>query len=267
MKNQKFFKLKLKSIKILLIFCIILFPFVSNAQIIIDEDFSSGLPSGWTLANPQGTNNWIFQSNPVFSSESGGQYAVFDDFVLGSLVSPNEATLTTPSFDCTGRTNVSLKFNHYWEAVEYTLGYVEVWDGSAWNTVETYTVTTGSLATPDVEIIDISANAAGNSDVQVRFRYTDGDHYGRYWYLDDVKIYSANDVGMSCNAYFLDRSIGYDHIICSFQAYFSKIIYVKGIGSDCSKSFNPGIHFFTTLGHQACEYDRNDYYLIVFHDF
>ncbi len=184
--------------KICILSIIIIFALTTKAQFLINENFSSGLPTGWTNTALQGTQSWTFKSSPAFDTESDGQYVVFDDFTLGAGTTPNEASLETNSFNCTGRTQVNLKFHHYWQAVEFTHGYVEVWDGTTWNEVADYETTTqGSLISPVIETIDITAHAAGNSDVKVRFRYTDGGQYGRYWYIDDVKIYSDPDVGVT----------------------------------------------------------------------
>ncbi len=171
-----------------------------KADILLQEEFSStGTPAGWTSNAVQGTQQWIFQSTPTLGSLSGGGYAVFDDFVLGAGVTPNEAILTTPTVNCTGRVAMRLRYYHYWHAIEFTHGYVEISNdgGTSWTTIVDYEKDTkGSLLAPQDTVIDISTYADNQPDVKVRFRYTDGSQAGRYWYLDDVAIYSGLDVGI-----------------------------------------------------------------------
>jgi Secretion system C-terminal sorting domain len=172
-----------------------------RADILLNETFTSGaLPTGWTNTAIQGSDTWLFRSSPVFGSPSGGGYAVFDDQLLGAAVIPNESALTTIPVDFTNRTTAFLKITHHWFGVEFTYGYVEVSNdaGATWNTIQTYQkFTRGSIAAPQDTIFDITALAANQADVRVRFRYTDGSQAGRYWYLDDIVLYSNPDVGIS----------------------------------------------------------------------
>ncbi len=173
-----------------------------TAEIIIQETFNSnaGLPLGWSSPIVQGANAWTIATSPAFSSPSSNRYAVFNDFNLGAGVTPNQTSLQTPAFDCSGHTSVFLSFYHYWYAVEFTHGYVEISNdgGISWAILmDNELATIGSLAAPAQEIIDITPYAANQSSVRVRFRYTDGGVTGRYWYLDDISVYSSPDVSVS----------------------------------------------------------------------
>ncbi|MFP4663565.1 MAG: LamG-like jellyroll fold domain-containing protein [Bacteroidales bacterium] len=189
--------LQFKSIVFIIIF--VCLPHFISANILLHEDFSSGsTPSGWTNTAIQGSQNWTIQSSPAMSSTSGGYYAVFDDYALGASVTPNEASLATASFDCTGHSLVKINYEHYWEGVEGTHAYVEISTdgGTNWSIITEYTnSTSGSLAAPADITSDISAWAANEADVQIRFRYSDGGFAGKYWYIDDITVYSDPDVG------------------------------------------------------------------------
>jgi hypothetical protein len=173
----------------------------SNAAILLYEPFNNPtLPAGWANAAMQGSALWTFRNAPVFSSASAGNYAVFDDQALGAGVTPNEAFLRTPSVNCTGHTAVYLSFSHHWFGVEFTHGYVEVSNdgGGSWNTlIDYHMLTRGSLGSPQDTVFNITAFAANQADVRVRFRYTDGGQAGRFWYIDDVRIFSDPDVGVT----------------------------------------------------------------------
>ena len=172
-----------------------------EADILLTENFTgAGLPAGWTNTALQGTDLWLFRSSPGFGSPSGGGYAVFDDQLLGAGVSPNEAALTTPSIDCSNRTAIFLSYSTFWSGVEFTHGYVEVSNngGISWTTLKDYhKISSGSLAAAQDTVINITAFAANQSNVHVRFRYTDGSQAGKFWYLDDVKVYADPDVGIT----------------------------------------------------------------------
>ncbi|MFO7878687.1 MAG: choice-of-anchor J domain-containing protein, partial [Bacteroidales bacterium] len=193
--------LSIKFWSVLLIINLILTGSLLHATVFFDEDFSGGsTPANWDNNALQGSQNWTIQSSPAMASSSGGYYAVFDDNALGGAVTPNEASLTTASFDCSGHSLVKINYEQYWEGVEGTHGYLEISTdgGTSWNIVTEYTNTSsGSLSAPANIITDISAWAANESDVRIRFRYSDGGFAGKYWYIDDVTVYSDPDVGIT----------------------------------------------------------------------
>ncbi|MCC5923605.1 MAG: hypothetical protein JJT77_07450, partial [Crocinitomicaceae bacterium] len=51
------------------------YPFFVNADIILSENFSSGvIPSGWTVTPLQGSANWQVRNAPIMNSPSAGHY-------------------------------------------------------------------------------------------------------------------------------------------------------------------------------------------------
>ncbi len=188
-------------LRLLLLSALFFAAFLSKADIIIQENFNGGtLPAGWINTAIQGSANWNIQMAPAFGSGSGTYYAVFDDAALGAGVTPNQAYLSTPSFDCSNRSSIYLNYQHHWYGVESTHGYVEVSTnaGVSWTTIMDYEkLTRGSLAAPQDTTFDLSAIAANQADVRVRFRYWDNSLSGQYWYIDDITIYSDPDVGVS----------------------------------------------------------------------
>ncbi|MGM0625750.1 MAG: hypothetical protein ACQES0_07730, partial [Bacteroidota bacterium] len=193
--------LSIKFWSVLLIINLILTGSLLHATVFFDEDFSGGsTPANWDNNALQGSQNWTIQSSPAMASTSGGYYAVFDDYALGASVTPNEAALVTNPLDFSGHTNIKINYEHYWEGVEGTHGYVELSTdgGSTWTTVMDYEKNTrGSLTAPQDTTLDISTYAANESNVKIRFRYNDGGYAGRYWYMDDVTVYSDPDVGIT----------------------------------------------------------------------
>lgn len=170
-----------------------------QAQVLLNEPFNSSvLPSGWSNTAIQGTQVWTIRNSPVFSSTSNGYYAVFDDAASGAGVFPNEAKLTCPVINCQGRLSLRLNYATYWASVEGSHGYVEVSsdNGASWVIINDYSgASAGTLLSPLVESIDISAFIS--NQLQVRFRYSDGSASGKYWYIDDIIIYTDPDVGIT----------------------------------------------------------------------
>jgi len=192
-----------------------LFSANSYADILLEEYFASGtLPAGWstnatgTSANP---GPWLFDNVPPMNSTSGTYYAYFNDEDLVSANIGNVAYLETAPVDFTGRTQAFLSFEHYWEGVEDTYGRVFLSNdgGATWILLQTNElITRGSLAAPQLEVINITAQAAGQADVRIRFEFDDGGLAAKFWYVDDVKLYTEPDVG-------IEELVSPAHLTCS----------------------------------------------------
>lgn len=156
------------------------------------QGFETWPPAGWTITNG-GSTTYTWQSSTTSSAGltltgGTGRYAIIDADEPGTSY-PFDDSLVSPVMDCSAYTTVNLSFRHFYEdlgasdsaAVELSL------DGSTWTPVVTYTtdVPNGTVAN-----LDLSAQAAGQATVRIRFRYvtTSWDYY---WLIDDV-IVTAN---------------------------------------------------------------------------
>ncbi len=171
-----------------------------KADIVLKEYFDdSSTPDGWYLWKMSGSYHWQFQNSPALSSPSGGFYTVFDDNSHGSHY-PDSAYIRTKTFDCSGMTSVKLSFYEFWQGLENTYGHVEISTdgGSNWEIIHSNEgITVGSLSDPNHTILDLSSYAANQSDVMLRFSYSENIGQGFAWYIDDVIVYAENDVGIS----------------------------------------------------------------------
>ena len=188
--------------KLVFTFCLcVIAALSSRADILLSENFASGgIPAGWTTTALQGTDLWLVRNAPAFTSSSGTYYAVFDDELLGAGSIPNEAVLMTPALDCSNRNSVYVRYFHHWFGVENTFAAVEVSNdgGATWSIVMSYEKTTrGSLTAAQDTTLNITAWAANQANVNVRFRYDDGSVAGKFWYLDDITIFTEPDVGIT----------------------------------------------------------------------
>ena len=191
--------------KLLLSFSILFCSFFITAQTVyINEDFNATTPpSGWTNSAVSGVIGWQFGyvGSPSSSANfiiDGTRSVYFDDESLGSLGTNNTIELKTPVFNNSIANNTFISFNYFFRNMPNRLDsfYLEVFDGSTWQTIYSQTANpcssyrggarcpTGSYPS---ENIDISAYK--NSNCQVRFTYHDGGGLAYYMAIDNVRIY------------------------------------------------------------------------------
>ncbi|MAC95923.1 MAG: hypothetical protein CMC96_10505 [Flavobacteriales bacterium] len=196
--------------------CAILVSFTIHAQTFLSQNFTTftndslpPLASGWknidSLNNPPALDSiWRFDNpNPrPLNAPIAHPAAILDSDYFGPNAS-QDAYLISPPFDASADSVVILEFDHYYRHAGST-AEVQVFDSLTWQTVATYTAST---ADPQHEVIDISSIAAGESYVQIRFRYTGS--YDWYWIVDnivvyqpvpeDIRVVSVDSLKNSCN--------------------------------------------------------------------
>jgi len=191
--------------KLLLLSLCLLFALTGlNAQVLfLNEDFGTATgstpPVGWTqnlITGDPTFDTWRF-NNPggrILNAPISDPAAIFDSDFYSDLGGAEDVALESPVFNTTGSNLVLLEFDHFFLGGFAGAYDVEVFDGTAWVSVLSGTTTT---ADPQFEQIDISAQAANRSNVQVRFRWT-GD-WSFYWILDNVVVSTPgpDDLGVT----------------------------------------------------------------------
>jgi len=158
----------------------------------LSEDFSSSsTPSCWTNS---GTENWLFSTSAGYGAGAAGDhtpgggtnYAWIDG---SSGVGTNE--LLTPFVDVSGLTTPAFEFyyfsNNTNEPGDDNTLTVSFWDGTAWNTLLTYS---GDNASWQKGLYDLSAYTI-TGDVQFRFVVTETAIVNAYWndiLVDDISV-------------------------------------------------------------------------------
>lgn len=151
----------------------------------ISETFDSEIPATWTIVNNGAGSGWLWTAGtPYISSDEAGMGV------------HEAAELKSPSVNASGATALTLAFDSYYNR-EYLdeVATVDVWDGSAWQTIIEYTEDHGSLAVMVHFEYDISAYAG--ADLQIRFNYDDSNHWCWNWYIDNVEVFENNDLGIN----------------------------------------------------------------------
>ena len=176
------------------------------------EDFEAGvLPDGWVNVDYAGNDEvWAFYKNgdlPNYTPGSGG-FAILDSDGFG-VDGFQDAGLRTPVLNYSGASTVSLNFDTHFVSVDATaVVRVSTNNGVSWTTVNTWTEDYPS----DNFHIDLTAEAAGKSQVIIEFRYTGTlGRWGFYWQVDNVNI-QAGDCslvpGGVVAGYVLDENTG-----------------------------------------------------------
>jgi hypothetical protein len=193
-------------------------PNEGNRAIIWSENFSNGFagnngstPSTWTTAGTDGAI-WDYVNSisaGCYSTGAGtpGFTSVADGFMIFHGDSANcplpasptawDGSLVSPSIDLSSATSVNLTFQHYFRYCCTSAGQFRVSvsnNGTTWTDYDTKgsVAVNASSANPVTTSINISAVAAGQSNVIIRFTWT-GGHSHYFWAIDDVTIETSPD--------------------------------------------------------------------------
>src|SRR6056297_900799 len=159
-------------------------------QVFLDENFDSGIPGEWTITDGGDSNDtWYGATDYSGDDLDGTPFGFVDSDAAGSSVNMDEI-LESPAVSPSGYTTYYLSFDQYFrDFMGDEDADVQAWDGSAWQTVASFTgADYGSWSSPDNQIIDVTAHV--NSNMKVRFHYYNAN-FDYYWAVDNVKIYGT----------------------------------------------------------------------------
>jgi subtilisin-like proprotein convertase family protein len=163
------------------------------------ENFSAGIPTTWTVVDggvggTAGATTWTTANpnNRSFTPPLVHPVAMVDsDFAGSGTGVTQDEELITPLIDLSTATTATLHFDQFFRwfsGGQDEKGDVDVRSnrtGGAW--VNVLRNRGASSANPNHRAIDITTQAAGAADVQIRFHYYDG-HYEWYWQVDNVRV-------------------------------------------------------------------------------
>jgi YD repeat-containing protein len=164
----------------------------ASARVEIDKDFEDGLPAGWTVTDNARTGaTWRFNDMAGRGNLTGGtgNFAIADSDHEGNVTMDTE--LRTPAMDLSSQSNVILQFKtdfRYYSGGGNEVADVDVSvNGAAEPWTNVWRKTGGDYRGPHTESINISAIAAGQNNVMIRFHYYNAK-YDWWWQVDDVVI-------------------------------------------------------------------------------
>ncbi len=155
---------------------------------IVDGGTGAGAASMWTTTNPGGRSLPLAAPYFIVDSDELGTSAVMDEELISPVIS------------CAGFSTVQLQFTHDFHY--YSGGMAEQADveirsfgtGGQWVNVANFQ----GADTSGTVTIDVTAEAAGRPDVQVRFHYYDAS-FEWWWAVDDVFLLGDN--GFECDVF------------------------------------------------------------------
>jgi hypothetical protein len=171
--------------------------FGGDSSFVIDEEFTNGMPPGWSLQSTTSLN-WIVQvpdgqSTATTNNTGGsGNFAMLNAAFRGI---PVVASLVTPLVDLSDASGVVLRFNNYftYDLLETLNVDVSIDGGGSWT--EVWEHCCGFLLAY-TQVLDLSGLLAGESSVKIRFRFnTDFDGSGNLWQVDNIELEKIGGAG------------------------------------------------------------------------
>jgi subtilisin-like proprotein convertase family protein len=187
---------------------------VAGGGTAFSENFSGGIPGTWTVVDGgvggnAGATTWT-TANPgarTIASPMAAPVATVDSDNAGPATGIlQDEELITPTINLSAAVTASLQFDQYFRYFSGSLAEVGDVDvrstltGGAW--VNVLRQQNASSTNPSHQTINITAQAAGAANVQVRFHYYNA-HYEWYWQLDNVQVTYTAPGGCNqtaCNA-------------------------------------------------------------------
>ncbi|TXD82398.1 T9SS type A sorting domain-containing protein [Subsaximicrobium wynnwilliamsii] len=176
---------------------------------VLSEDFESGLavPSGWTVedvAMNTPPEIWTIETGgeaggftagntAVYDNGGDGNYATFDSDGYGNNGTAEESTLTSPVFDCSSLSSVTLSFATVYNGNFGGQGVIEVYNGTAWVNLITYATEAGgapSTTLTGIQILDVP-QLVGVSNAQIRFVWT--GNWSISWTIDNISVFECTE--------------------------------------------------------------------------
>ena len=201
----------------------------SGWQTFLSEDFSTdpgwdiengGNSHGWAFGVPTGGGGYYGSPDPTSGFTGDNVYGVNLAGDYDDNLSSDQLKLTTPGIDCGDATSVFVSFAR-WLGVEspsydHARVKVSIDGGNTWSTIWQNSSSVADSGWSG-QTIDLTAVAAGQSDVRIRWTMgsTDGSVVYCGWNIDDVVVEGAAPCGPS-SALFLD---GFETGDCSLWSY------------------------------------------------
>lgn len=196
----------------------------ATATAFYSEHFDTGLPGGWTTGvfnGPGATWKWysngqVSTVNPVAAINTTTGFMIFDGDSIGAAVNPYFANgwLKSPVISCTGHSHVGVTFNEYYRklmdscfvdvSINNFTTYTRYFVSANWNASINWYVDNN----PYAPVIDISAVAANQANVQIRFSYSASQTVVYSWQIDDVQLVDLDPASVALHGAFLLKGNG-----------------------------------------------------------
>lgn len=180
------------------------------------------------FASATAANGFLFISSDANNTSDGD----------GTIIDVTAETNT--AIDLTGEPNVTLRFSHnyrWWNDIRTirvsgdggaTYTDFELSDGTGYELTPNLGSGEQNSGNPQLEFLDISLIAGGQSDVKVQFVYNDEDIWAWYWAIDDVDIIVKEDNDLYKGDSYFGSIGGYDFPFVYHQVPVAQIAPIAG---------------------------------------
>ncbi|MBT3647840.1 MAG: Omp28-related outer membrane protein [Flavobacteriales bacterium] len=184
-----------------------------NAQVILSEDFESGVPGSWTQVTLATDGGWLAGDATSLSSasfpipEHGNFIATNDD---GCNCDKSADSIFTESFDLTGLSAPRLVYDVFYGEFTYQAAtesfdiYASDDGGATWSMLQD--LTGDGNGWRENEIVDLSAYA-GSANVQLAFIYNDGAGWLYGAAVDNVVVEEPSPFDIKLSAIAVPRYV------------------------------------------------------------
>ena len=166
-----------------------------SSMILYAEDFEStfkfNLRNDGDNSGDNTYETWYWTSGAY---SNGTSYARVNSDSYGSL--DMDESLITPEFDGSNMSSITLEFDHNLPIFSTENADVDVWNGTAWETVTSFTTEQGDNTTPSPANVSLDLSSYKNDRMKVRFRYYDAN-YEYWWIIDNILITGTPSVNYS----------------------------------------------------------------------
>ncbi len=177
----------------------------SGTNVVAEAFNGCALPSGWSTSVVEGANDWQFgyidDNGNAWASNSmnGSCFVYFDDDGIGSDAPFSTVRLYSPVFDGTAFANFKLQFDLIFRRYadqEHVAIYV--FDGVEHHLVESYYQNVAGDQFNNYQTIQLDLSEYRSEQMQVVFHYHDGNDWGWWVGLDNVKITGSGSINDLC---------------------------------------------------------------------
>ena len=171
---------------------------------VIKEQFNDcSMPAGWSINTLEGQDDWQFgevdNNKASATTMDGSCFAYFDDDGLGADAAFSTSELVSPVFDGSAFANFHVEFDlifrPYTDIENIT---VLVFDGTNYSIVEEFSDPIGGPQFNVYESISLDLSTFRSNSMQLVFRYDDGNNYGWWVGIDNVKIIAEGQINDIC---------------------------------------------------------------------
>ncbi len=185
---------------------------VAPAAVIYSQDFGSGIPAGWAVTDSAGNGEiWTYSTggpmgpsispgDTIQSATAANGFMIIDDDFYGNNMTVTSTELISTAINCSANSIVRIAFTDYFRQFAAVAALYVSNDSVNW--VDVYHAETGlaqnaATANPHNVDIDISATAANQTTLFIKFKYVGNWDY--FWEVDDIQLYepAATDAGVS----------------------------------------------------------------------